>query len=218
MSLTFRVRAVLVSTAPPSSHANAIKPRVTDIKMQLKGGRDNTEFMSTVKNINFSSWQCMMLVTQSSLCSGWCCIVWNAAQCQSRAKMSTQPCTLRCNYLYFKQQTDTHIKMSWRDGISTAFLSWFIPEFYSVVINLCELQVISLLFLVCVCVCVQSHNKIMQSIIYCILFIYSLFLSVHQIQCKYMYFIKNKSILPLLCRSHLFIYLPAIHTENLNSI
>lgn len=55
MSLTFRVRVVLVSTAPPSSHANAMKPRVTDIKMKLKGGRDNTELMSAVKKINFSS-------------------------------------------------------------------------------------------------------------------------------------------------------------------
>ncbi len=176
MSLTFRVRAVLASTAPPSSHANAMKPRVTDIKMQLKWGRDNTEFMSTVKNINFSSWQCMMLVTQSSLCSGWCCIVWNAAQCQSRAKMSTQPCTLSCNYLYFKQQTNTHIKMSWRDGISTAFLSWFIPEFYSVVINLCELQVISVLFLVCVCVCVctSSQQNNAKHHLYCLFIVYFL--------------------------------------------
>ncbi len=128
--------------------------------------------MSAVKNIHFSSWQCMMLVTQSSLCSGWSCIVWNAAQCQSRAKMSTQPCTLRCNYLYFKQQTDTHIKMSWRDGISTAFLSWSIPEFYSVVINLCELQVISLLFLVCVCTSSQQNNA--KHHLYCLFMVYFL--------------------------------------------
>lgn len=74
MSLTFRVRAVLVSTAPPSPHANSMKPRATDIKMQLKGGRDNTEFMSAVKKINFSFLQCMMLVAQSSGCSGCSCV------------------------------------------------------------------------------------------------------------------------------------------------
>lgn len=74
MSLTFRVRAVLVSTAPPSPHVNAMKPRATDTKMQLKGGRDNTEFMSAVKKMNFSFLQCMMLVEQSSGCIECSCI------------------------------------------------------------------------------------------------------------------------------------------------
>ncbi len=177
MSLTFRVRVVLVSAAPPSSHANAMKPRVTDIKMQLKGGRDNTEFMSAVKKINFSSWPCMMLVAQSSLCSGWSCIVWNAAQCQSRAKMVTQPCALRFNHLYFKQQTNTY---KWVGGMVSVQISCLdsYSEFYSAVNYLGVLQVISILFLcvrvcVCVCVCVCVHYKIMQSIVY-ILFIYNL--------------------------------------------
>lgn len=74
MSLTFRVRAGLESTAPPSPYANTMKPRATDTKMQLKGRRDNTEFMSAVKKMNFSFLQCMMVVPQSSGCIGCSCI------------------------------------------------------------------------------------------------------------------------------------------------